>query len=290
MLLLLLLLQLPFMVLADDVMTNWSWSGSSIEDDWCYNRFKGVISGYNPFYDNYLSTIPISNGNIQIEINGQSVAADQKFVTLQYVRRDELTPYMDLNITTTNIFEGAIKGIKDHGRTFSALRPYQELPMPFTSITGTPKDQPIKLNVLHIIADEKSRTCNVSRLDTIYITIQHLVLPEIGTFEACNICNNDTYHRMNKYEMGVIQEFGYEAECPELQRIALDGRLSEKNCREQKGDSPGPIFSRQCSCLYSNGKTREEEQKDWKESSGKAFTTGVESVVLLWLIIAFLFY
>ena len=285
MLLLLLLLQLPFMVLADDAMTNWT----SIEDDVCYNRFKDhFFYGFGQ-YDDYLSTVPISNDNFQIEINGQVVAADLKFVT-EYMPRDELTPYMELNFTTTNVYEGAIKVILNHGEITFVPHPYQELPVSLPYQSGTRKGQPLVLDVLHIIADETSGTCNVSRLDTIYITVQHLPLPEIGTFEACNICNNDTYHRMDWNENGLIPEFGYEAECPEIQRLALDGRLSEKNCREQAGDSPGPIFSRQCSCLYSNGKTREEEQKDWKESGVKAFTTGVESVVLLWLITAFFFY
>ncbi|OEU07147.1 hypothetical protein FRACYDRAFT_277879 [Fragilariopsis cylindrus CCMP1102] len=284
MLLLLLLLQLPFMVLADDAVTNWT----SIEDDWCYDRFKDhFFYGFGQ-YDDYLSTVPISNDNFQIEINGQVVAADLKFVTVQYMPRDELTPYTELNFTTTNVYEGAIKVILNHGEITFVPHPYQELPVILPTQNGTPKGQPLVLDVLHIIADETSGTCNVSRLDTIYITVQHLALPEIDTFEACNICNNDTYHRMDWNENGLIPEFGYEAECPEIQRLALDGRLSEKNCREQAGDSP-PIFSRQCSCLYSNGKTREEEQKDWKESGVKAFTTGVESVVLLWLITAFLF-
>eukprot|EP00979_Chaetoceros_neogracilis_P014677 scaffold4826_cov274-Chaetoceros_neogracile.AAC.6 len=270
------------MVLADDAMTNWSYSGSSIEDDdWCYNRFNGVLFQFN---DDYLSTVPISKGNIQIEINGQSVAADQKFVTLQY-----MPPYIELNITTTNAYEGAIKGIL-HYSWFSSIRPYQELPIQVTYIQGTPKDQPMELDVFHVIADKESRTCNVSRLDRIYITVQHLELPEIGTFEACNICNNDTYHRMDKYEIGYIRQLGYQAECPEMQRIALDGRLSERNCRELADPNiPGEKGWGTCSCLYSYGKTREEEQRD-RSRGIKAFTTAVESVVLLWLITAFLFY
>ena len=287
MLLLLLLLQLPFMVLADDAMTNWSSYGSSIEDDWCYNDYKGIMW---EFSDDYLSTVPISNDNFQIETNGQVVAADLKFVTVQYMPRDELTPYMELNFTTTNVYEGAIKVILNHGEITFVPHPYQELPVSLPYQSGTRKGQPLVLDVLHIIADETSGTCNVSRLDTIYITVQHLPLPEIGTFEACNICNNDTYHRMKKYEMGLIQEFGYQAECSEMQRIALDGRLSEKNCLELVEDNPGTNEGRACTCLYSYNKTREEEQREWEESGVKAFTTGVESVVLLWLIIAFLFY
>jgi len=297
MLLLLLLLQLPFMVLANDVLDvamNWSQSGSSIEDDWCYNDFKGVLSGFN---DDYLSTVPISNGNIQIEFNGQIVAAGQKFVTLQY-----MPPYIELNISTTNVYEGAIKAIKNYGG-FSAIRPYQELPIHITYISGTAIGEPIQLDVLHVIADKESRTCDVSRLDTIYITVQHLALPEIGTFEACNICNFDNTltgdngnisHRMDINENGYIEQFGYRAECPEMQRIALDGRLSEKNCRELAETNPGQENNpSQCGCFFSYGKTREEEQRQYEEDRSrgvKAFTTTVESVVLLWLITAFLFY
>ena len=271
------------MVLADDAVTNWTWSGSSIEDDWCYNDYKGVMWEF--FNDDYLSTVPILNGNIQIEINGQSIAADQKFVTLQY-----MPPYIDMNITTTNDFEGAIKGIfNEEGMTgWSVIRPYQELPIQYSYVYGTPIDQPFQLDILHVIADKKAKTCNVSRFHTIYVTVQHLALPEIGTFEACNICNNDTYHRMDWNENGYIEQFGYKAECPEMQRIALDGRLSDKNCLELVEDNPGTNEGRACTCLYSYNKTREEEQRDWKESGVKAFTPAVLFAIVAALTVSLL--